>query len=284
MPLYHCPSTFTGSAISAALLSAGYCRSVMRQWTVYSHVLILGCGRSGTSIFSELFEHLGAYTYYSEPSFADVAALSFSTPVAIKVPKECDEFQSTPGLSFPLDAMLALLPKPVKIYWQVRHPLDAIASLRVGIADNWGHHPRPPDWKNWLKRSVVERCAHHWSYINSVGYGQVSDLVEVCQFEEMLTNPRDFAARICADVGADRAANATGIATWSERVQDTNNENFKEAKTSRYYSRPDHIHRLGRWKENLGNDELRQIVPIVRSGAGAFGYLLPDEGVFEPQV
>jgi hypothetical protein len=251
---------------------------------VSSNVLILGCGRSGTSIFGELFEDIGAYTYYSEPPFAELAALSFSTPVAIKVPKECAEFQSTPGLSFPLDAMLSLLPKPTKIYWQVRHPLDAIASLRVGIADNWGHHPRPPDWKSWLNRSVVERCAHHWDYINSIGYGQVSGLVEVCRFEEMLTSPRDFAERICADVGVSRAASAAGIATWSERVQDTNNEKFKEAKTSRHYSRPDHTRRLGRWKENLGSDELRQVVPLVRAAADTFGYQLLDEDLFEPQA
>jgi hypothetical protein len=248
------------------------------------HVLILGCGRSGTSIFGELFEHIEAYTYYSEPSFAELVPLSFSTPVAIKVPKESNGFQSTPGLSFPLDTMLSLLPKPTKIYWQVRHPLDAIASLRVGIADHWGHHPRPPDWKSWLARSIVERCAHHWSYINSIGYGQVSGLVEVCRYEEMLASPSDFAARICAGVDADRDASAAGIAEWSETVQDTNNEKFREARTSRHYSRPDYTRRIGRWRENLGSDELRQVVPIIRGAADAFGYQLPEEDRLEPQA
>ncbi len=248
------------------------------------HVLILGCGRSGTSIFGELFEHIAAYTYYSEPPFSELATLSFSTPVAIKVPKECDEFQSTPGLSFPLDTMLSLLPKPTQIYWQVRHPLDAISSLRVGIAYNWGHHPRPPDWKSWLKRSLVERCAHHWNHINSTGYGQVSGLVKICRFEDMLTNPRDFATRICGEIGENPAANANEITSWSERVQDTNNEKFKEAKTSRRYSRPDHKRRIGRWKENLRSDELRQVVPIVRGAADTFGYPLPEEALFESEA
>ena len=56
------------------------------------------------------------------------------------------------------------------------------------------------------------------------------------------------------------------------------NEKFKEAKTSRHYSRPDHTHRIERWKENLGIDELRRAVPIVRSAARTFGYELPKEG------
>ena len=42
------------------------------QDTTVHHVLILGCGRSGTSIFGELLEHLAPYTYYSEPAFADL--------------------------------------------------------------------------------------------------------------------------------------------------------------------------------------------------------------------
>ena len=37
-----------------------------------ANVAILGCGRSGTSIFGELFEAIPGYTYYSEPFLADV--------------------------------------------------------------------------------------------------------------------------------------------------------------------------------------------------------------------
>ena len=42
-----------------------------------SHVIILGCGRSGTSIFGELFEHIPGYMYYSEPPFDVVVDLCF---------------------------------------------------------------------------------------------------------------------------------------------------------------------------------------------------------------
>src|SRR5262245_41559406 len=127
-----------------------------------SHVVILGCGRSGTSIFGELFEHIPGYAYYSEPSFDEVIGLSFKDPVAIKVPRESEAHPAKAGLSFPMNVLLSVLPEQRKFYWQVRHPLDAIASLRVGIAQNWGHHPKPRDWEEWLDRPLIEQCAHHW--------------------------------------------------------------------------------------------------------------------------
>lgn len=241
-----------------------------------SHVLILGCGRSGTSIFGELFEHIPGYTYYSEPPFDVVVDLCFESPIAIKVPKESRRYPAPPGLPFPVDAMLSVLPAPRKLYWQVRHPLDAIASLRTGISNDWGHHPRPPDWRNWLQRSLVERCAHHWATINTVGYEQVRHLVDVCHFESMLQDPTGFVHRICDGIGLHPSECATDLAVWSDRVQDTNNEKFVEAKTSRSYSRPDHKKRIGRWRENLSQEDLRRVMPIVREAANTFGYDLPE--------
>ncbi len=241
-----------------------------------ANVLILGCGRSGTSIFGELFEHIGGYTYYSEPDFDSIVEMPFDRPVAIKVPRESPRLQSTAGLSFPLGLMLDTIPNPRLIYWQVRHPLDAIASLRVGISKNWGHHPRPPDWQNWQHRPLVEQCAHHWNFINSVGYRQVRSLVEITRFEDMISAPFSFAERVCEHIGLDVAEHRSELRSWSDRVQDTNNSQFVEAKTSRAYSRPDHERRVGRWTENLGQAEAARRAAIVRDAAETFGYEIPE--------
>ena len=93
----------------------------------------------------------------------------------------------------------------------------------------------------------------------------------------MLRDPKGFAIQICSDIGVDAEECETELAAWSERVQDTNNERFVEAKTSRNYSRPDHQKKIGRWKENLSLDELRQVIPIVRDTAKSFDYVLPTE-------
>lgn len=236
------------------------------------HVVILGCGRSGTSIFGELFEHLSAYTYLSEPVFGEYLESDFNRPMATKVPAEDAKFESVPGLSFPLERLLADVPGPIRFYWIVRHPLDAICSLRPGIANNWGHHPRPPDWQDWLSRPLLERCAHHWNYLNSVGYSAIAYLATVKRFEDMIRNPRVFANGIGEEVGLKAPENNDELSQWAQRVQDTNNEHFVEAKTSRNYSRPDHTKRVSRWTENLTPGEVEALTPIVLQTARQFGY------------
>jgi hypothetical protein len=243
--------------------------------TVHPPVMILGCGRSGTSIFGELFEGLADYSYISEPPFADVLNTDFSRPWAFKVPHESAEFPAQPGLSFPLDNMLAAAPA-MRFFWIVRHPLDAISSLRIGIAQNWGHHPRPPDWKDWLERPLVERCAHHWAFLNRAGFAQVEALATVVHFEAMITDPLAFAHTVCERIGIDADAQDIALQRWAARVQDSNNAAFIEAKTSRGYSRRDHQVRIGRWRENLTGEEIDRIWPIVAAPAERFGYARPD--------
>lgn len=236
--------------------------------------MILGCGRSGTSIFGELFETLSLYSYFSEPLFGRYLESDFRRPVAVKVPEEDPQYESTPGLSFPLETLLAEVPSPKRFYWAVRHPLDAICSLRPGISNNWGHHPKPPDWRDWLARPLLERCAHHWNYLNSTGYAAVRQLAAPKRFEDMIRDPRGFAEAICEEVGLDPTEHDAELAAWARRVQDTNNRDFVEAKTSRNYSRPDHSRRVGRWKENLTAEQVAALVPMVRQAAEQFGYQL----------
>ncbi len=238
-------------------------------------VMILGCGRSGTSIFGELFEYLADYSYHSEPPFADVMKADFSNPLAFKVPHESAAFASDPGLSFPLATMLGRAPA-MKFFWIVRQPLDAICSLRVGIAQDWGHHPRPPDWRGWLNRSLVDRCAYHWAFINSVGFAQVSKIATVVRFEDMISDPDAFARNICQVLGLNRSEQVARLGQWARSVQNTNNTNFIEAKTSRAYSVSDHSVRVGRWRENLTREEAARVRPMVAEIGKSFGYSFPD--------
>ena len=239
------------------------------------NVLILGCGRSGTSIFGELFKHISDYQYYSEPPFAFLKELDYTKPLAVKVPKESPEYPPTKGLSFPLDNFFVTVPGDTQVYWQVRHPLDTICSLRVGISRNWGHHPRPEDWQDWLSRPLVEQCAHHWDYINSVSFEQVKDIAKISRFEDMIADASGFAHSICKENGVDIQKHEAELNAWAQRVQDSNNKNFVEAETSRAYSTKDHKVRVGRWKENLTEDELDLIKPIIENSAARMGYELP---------
>ena len=246
-------------------------------------VMVLGCGRSGTSIFGELFEHLPPYTYLSEPPFRDVMTSSFLGLPAFKVPRESEGFTPLPGLSFPLDQLLQEFPD-IAIFWIVRHPLDAICSLRIGIANNWGHHPKPPDWQKWLSRPLLEQCAHHWQHINSVGYDQVASRATTVHFEDMIRNPQVFAQQVCARIGVNPRSCEAELMQWARRVQNTNNEDFVEAKTSRHYSRPDHSVRVERWRENLTPDDVQTLLPILTVTAKRFNYSLPGSSSSKPSL
>jgi hypothetical protein len=236
------------------------------------NVCILGCGRSGTSIFGELFEHLNDYTYYSEPLFRDLKNFDYSKPIAIKVPKSEENQICLPGLSFDLNEFLRIFETPRVLFWQVRHPLDAICSLRIGISNNWGHHPRPIDWNEWLDKPLLKQCAYHWNYINTVGFTHVKELVTILKFEDTINNPLKTAHTVAKTACIDIKKNENEISEWAKRVQNTNNRDFIEAKCSRNYSRPYHEKRVERWKENLSIEEVNSILPLIKEGAANFGY------------
>jgi hypothetical protein len=201
-----------------------------------------------------------------------VVGADFTRPRAFKVPRESAAHPARPGLSFPVQALLDAAPD-TEIFWIVRHPLDAICSLRVGIAKDWDHHPRPPDWRAWLDRTLLERCAHHWSFLNQTGFAQVEDRAAVVRFEDMVLDPRSFARSVCAKVGIDVARESAVIENWAGRVQNTHNTAFVEARTSRGHSRRDHAVRIGRWRENLTAEEVDRLWPLVSEPAKRFGYL-----------
>jgi hypothetical protein len=240
------------------------------------HVCILGCGRSGTSIFGELFQSIADYTYYSEPTWEEFTKIDFSTPVAIKVPRGPIGFASNNGLPFTLNDFYQVFPSSGLLFWQVRHPLDTICSLKVGISNDWGHHPQPPDHKQWLNRSLVEQCAHHWNYINTRGFETVRDQVIINKFEDMVLNPKGTAAQCLSLLQVDPEASQEKLNQWTTKVQDKNNGNFVEALCSRPYSTNDHKVKVGRWKQNLSPTEVEIVLPMIGKSADRFGYLLPE--------
>ncbi len=248
-------------------------------------VVILGCGRSGTSIFGELFEHLPGYRYVFEPDFDELTpALFAGGPVAIKVPKRRHGAPMTAGLPFQLEEFLAQVPQPRVLFWQVRHPLDAICSLRPGITDGWSHNPRPADWVEWLDKPVVMQCARHWQNINDTGYAALRHLVRVTRYEDLVAAPESFAGEIVNAIAANPHDCAKGIARWVELVGNRKSPNAYEAKHQERWSRQDHSIRVERWRENLSDTELDMVCPIVWPAAERFGYAMPDRGRAIPQM
>jgi hypothetical protein len=241
------------------------------------HAIILGCGRSGSSIFGELFERLPGYRYYFEPHFEAWPEMDFARfSIAIKIPKAMG-MPTTPGLPFDLDALLARVPKPRAVFWQVRHPLDSVCSLRPGIEANWAHNPRPPEWQALLTRPWYERCARHWAYINSAGYDAVRrlpDFALVNRYEDMVKDPEKTARNVCAQLQLSGTEVEHAAAEWAKHISNRKAADSYEAKGQGHWSRTDHTVRIERWKQNLTAYEVKQVLSMVSKTATTFGYNL----------
>ena len=91
----------------------------------------------------------------------------------------------------------------------------------------------------------------------------------------MLQQPRAFAYATSDGLGLERTACSDAVERWSERVQDTNNAKFVEARTSRNLSRADHTVRIGRWRENLSADAIDTVAWMLGDLPRTFGYDMP---------
>lgn len=144
-----------------------------------------------------------------------------------------------------MDVLLERIPN-LKIYWQFRQPLDAIYSLRVGVSKTWGHHPQPPDYKDWMQESLLKKSSHHWNYINSIGYASVKKIAAVTKFEDLVRDSSKFSMDICVQLEIDPKLHDLELKSWNRKVQNNNNEDFIEALTSRPYSTQDHRKKINR--------------------------------------
>jgi hypothetical protein len=241
------------------------------------NIVILGSARSGTSIFGELFELLPGFRYYFEPGLERLSALDYDLgPIAVKMPRAADVTRTTPGLAFLLEEMVNIVRDPFRILWQVRHPLDAICSLRVGIQANWAHGPRPQEWETLRTLPLIEQCAHYWAYVNGVGFQAVRDRASVYRYEDMIVDPRGAAVRACKEAEVDGPAVEAAVERWCSLVSNDKSPDAYEAKHQVRWSRLDHSARTGRWRENLSPDDIRLALPIVSKAAHVFGYELAE--------
>ena len=104
----------------------------------------------------------------------------------------------------------------------------------------------------------------------------MTEIAHLVRFEEMIQSPLKFAQEVCNVSGLDIEQHARELGIWAARVQDTNNDKFVEATTSKNYSRPDHTVRVGRWTENLTHNEIDDAVKLVSSANRHFSYQLPE--------
>jgi len=233
-------------------------------------IVILGCGRSGTSILGELFEHLPSFNYFFEPYIIQIVANYFQNRkkrIAVKVPK--GGVFLTKGLSCNMNLLKKNLKKNTKIIWIVRNPLDTICSLRPGIEKDWSHNPKPPNYKGLLDEPWHIKCSHHWKYINNVGFKSAKKYGDplVVKYEDLLNNTSKTVSEILEFIDSDYTTK--DLQEYISLISNKTEGSY-QAKLQKKWYKDNHKKRIGRYKENMSEKEVDEALEIVRNTSKNF--------------
>lgn len=237
-----------------------------------SNIIILGSGRSGTSILGELFGYLPAFNYLFEPLLEDIPNHPNDKRICIKVPKGGKSL--TKGLACDMDELVNILGKNTKIIWIIRNPLDTICSLKPGIEDNWNHNPKPPNYKKIFNKPWHIKCAHHWNYINSVGFKSASIYgpILIVRYEDLIIESKETISQILAFISSKTSIE--DLTLYMEKLQNNTSHSY-HAKFQIHWFRNNHKTRINRYKENMTEKEISETYAIIKKTASNFGYSKP---------
>jgi hypothetical protein len=119
----------------------------------------------------------------------------------------------------------------------------------------FGGYIRPPGWRDWLSRPVLEQLAHMWStavlYADREGRKYGDDYIEI-RYEDLPDHAPERIAGIWKRLGLSVTDDLFG------RMPKFENRNNK-------------------WRQSLSNDEVATIERLAREGLEHFGYL-PNTG------
>ena len=188
-----------------------------------ANAAVLGCGRSGTSIFGELFAALPGFRYWSEPFLADLptGGPPDHESWAVKVPRTAAG-RSTSGLSTSLAAL-----DPPFARCSSGSPASARCHLFAARSASPTGEPPPSAtglgrWRGGFRRASAPTA---WATIN----GQLRPRRQ--PGSQSLRGP-DRRSELCGPHGRTRERRRLRTRTSPpgvDRVQDTSNDRFIEA-------------------------------------------------------
>ena len=259
-------------------------------------VFLLGCARSGTSIFGEALASHPAVTYLFElsPTWNSIVeegadhrleAAAADPELARRV---YDEFsghlrgepgevllEKNPKHVLRLPFLAALFPWGRFIHI-IRDGRDTAASLMFrNRGDGWGHL-QVPGWRDLLERYPKEnhiRCAHQWriavetarcdgARLGGARYREV-------RYEDLVRNPLAVVEEALAFMGLEAPG---AVAEFCRKIQDETEGSYHALKQVRHYV-DNHSRRIGRYCENLAPDQVVEVEEACGEVLAELGYL-----------
>lgn len=255
---------------------------------------VVGCARSGTSILGELIaSHPDVKYIFEAHSTWEMGGLGVNDSHRLTGEHATDEvtskihkwFQEQAGnerflveknprniLRIPF--VRKIFPE-AKIIHIIRDGRDVACSMIPGCGGEEWNHLKPPSWRQYFdnyKGGI--RCGYAWREIVEIGLGdlQNTDHLQI-RYEDLLANPASTAENIFQYLGLNFHENA---AVFCERISNDTNSSY-HAKNQEQWYRQDHRNRVGRWRENLTEQEQRTLTNILSPLLSRFDYPIFEE-------
>jgi hypothetical protein len=252
--------------------------------------LIIGCARSGTSILGELVAAHPDVRYLHEAheiwrkaglgeNDSHRLTAEHATPQVVRrirkrFERERDDarllVEKCPRSALRVPFIRAVLPE-AKIIHIVRDGRDVSCSLMPGIGGDQWRHLKPPNWRELMARDPgVVRCARAWRTVVEIAIEDLADVPHLCvRYEDMVADPRDVACRVVGFLGLDEHP---AVLEFCDKIQNTTRGSY-QAQRQEKWSRDDHTFRIGRWRENLSDEQAATIEEILRPVLVRLGYV-----------
>lgn len=249
---------------------------------------ITGCARSGTSILGELISAHPEVNYvYEEKVWKKITNVrDGSHVVSIKdiTPQKKAKLRSwmacykkgnkmivekNPRHIVRLPLLKSIFPE-AKIIHIVRDGRDVSCSLKNGLCGKTWAHVKPPRWQE-IEKSYegMIRCA--WAYRDTMEIA-IKDLTTIShlkvRYEDLLADPAKVAARIMRYLELPLHEN---VVKFCSKIQDEMSGSYIAKHQTRWYTQ-DHLNRIGRWKENMTEEEQKDVETILDPVLKYFGY------------
>jgi omega-hydroxy-beta-dihydromenaquinone-9 sulfotransferase len=258
-------------------------------------VFILGCARSGTSILGEAVAASPRVTYLYEVSaiwnrvFPDRPDHRLTGADAS--PEACRRLREELGARLVDPARDVLVEKNPKhtlriplldavfpdcrIVHLIRDGRDTVASLMFrNRGPEWGHL-KIPGWADILRRYPAEnhiRCAHQWRDSVRIAREDARSLppdryFEV-RYEDLVRDPEAAVEDVFRFLGLEMTAE---VRSFVPRIQDATADSYHAKRQVRHYV-DNHAVRVGRWRENLIQQQVEEVLAVCGDLLRELGY------------
>lgn len=256
-------------------------------------VFVFGCARSGTSILGETLAAHPEIRYCFEdnsiwdrvfPGREDDRLLPADTlDVQEELRESASGLLSGPGSllvdknpkhSLRIEALSAIFPA-AKFVHIIRDGRDAVASLMFrNRGEEWGHL-KIPGWRDLLKRYPQEnhlRCAHQWResvrIAREAGATLGDERYHELRYEELVEHAGVTMDELLRFLGLE---SDSGVSAAVARIQDRTTGSYHARRQVRHFVE-NHERRVGRYRENLGKEQLAGVLEVCGDLLAHLGY------------